>query len=94
MSSIFQEFHIGRLRLGRIGVGKVEHFVSHVDSVREPGWPDPPRRQQYVDAAARAKVENGLTLPQLRHGGWVSATEAGRDRRYGDAASVSRVVED
>ena len=56
----------------------VEHLVGHVDAVGESGRADPARRQQHVDAAARAQVEHPLARAQLGDRDRVPAAQAGR----------------
>ena len=45
-----------------------------------PVGPDPPRREQHVDAAAGAEVEHHLALVQLGQGRGVAAAQRGQHR--------------
>ena len=51
---------IGKTALALVLFGKRQHVVGHVAPVGLPRGADASSRQQYVDAAARAQVENGL----------------------------------
>src|SRR5206468_3684116 len=50
-------------------------------------------RQEHVDAAARAEVEDRLALAQLRNGDRISATERCEQRGVGESLASGRFVE-
>ena len=52
-----------------------QHLVGHVEAVGLAGRADAPRRQQHVDAAARAEVEHDLARLQLGERRRVAAAE-------------------
>ena len=58
-----------------------------------PARADPPRREEDVDAAAGAQVEDGLALVQLGDGGRVAAAERGQLRRLGQGVALGIRVE-
>ena len=59
----------------RVRAGQVEHLVGHVEPVRAAGRPDALGREDHVDPAARAEVEDGLALAEIGDGGRVAAAE-------------------
>ena len=58
-----------------------------------PGRADALRREDHVDAAARAEVEHGLALAQLRDRGRVAAAERRERRRLRQLAALLGVVQ-
>ena len=61
-----EKLNILRARLLLVLAGEREHVVGHVEAVGLAGRPNATRREQNVDAAARAEIENGLARPSVR----------------------------
>jgi hypothetical protein len=78
---LFYDFLVGCR--GGVGPGKVEHLVGHVQAVCLAGRANPAGRQQHVDAAPRAKIQDGLALPEISDGERVTAAQAGGDGLLG-----------
>src|SRR5262249_6331450 len=80
---------------GRRGVParQLEHLVGHVHAERTPERPDAPRREEHVDAAAGAEVEDDLALAELRDRQRVAAAEAHGDCRLRQALALLVRVE-
>ena len=76
-----QELDVRRARLRLVLAGEGEHLVGHVEAVGLARRADPLRREEDVDAAAGAEVEDDLPLLELREGGRVAAAERGLDGR-------------
>ena len=74
--------------LALVSAGELEHLVGHVEAVGLAGRADAPRREQDVDAAARAEVEHRLALVQLRDRGRVAAAERGELGRVGQRVAL------
>ena len=79
--------------LALVRAGQLEHLVGHVEAVGLAGRADPPGREQDVDAAARAEVEDRLALVELGDRGRVAAAERGQLAASGSALAVAVVVE-
>ena len=88
-----EELDVGDAGLGGIPLGEGEHLVGHVDAERATGRPDPLGRQQDVDAAARAEVEDPLAGMEVGHRGRVAAAEGREDRGIGQLVALERRVE-
>ena len=56
----FQEFDVIDSRLALVLVRQPKHFVSHVEAVSFAGWPNLLGREQDIDAAAGAKIEDNF----------------------------------
>ena len=76
-----------------VAAGQLEHLVGHVESVRLAGRADPAGRQQDVDPAAGAEIEDRLALVELGDGRRVSAAERGELRRVGERVALLAGVE-
>ena len=61
--------------LALVGAGQLEHLVGHVEAVGLAGRADAARREQDVDPAAGAEVEDRLALVQVGDRGRVAAAE-------------------
>jgi hypothetical protein len=87
-----QEVHV--LRAGLLGVplGEREHLVGHVEPVHGSRRPDAPRREEDIDAAARAEVEHRLAGVEVGDGVRVPAAEARGDGFLGHAGTLVGVV--
>src|SRR3989304_2021857 len=77
---------------GGWGAGGGEHLVGHVEAEDPAARTHASRREEHVDAAARAEVEDALALVQLGDRDGVAAAEAGQARRLGRRGG-GRVVE-
>src|SRR4249920_3481577 len=88
-----EELDVLGARVGCVAPGEIEHLVGHVEPVRVAGRPDPSRREQHVDPAARTQVEHGLALAQLGDGSGIPAPEARQDRGVGELGPLHRVVQ-
>ncbi len=69
-----------------------EHLVGHVESVGFAGGTDALSREQDIDAAAGAEVENDLAGVQLRQRRRIAATERSFQRRFRNLLRLGRVV--
>ena len=78
--------------LALVFVGEREHFVGHVEAVGFAGWADAPRREQHVDAAARAEIEHGFARFQFGQRRRIAAAERGVDGFGGNLAGLRGVV--
>ena len=79
--------------LALVAPRQLEHLVGHVEAVGLAGRADAPGREQDVDPAARAEVEDRLALVQVGDRGRVAAAEAGELGRLGQGVAVVGVVE-
>ncbi len=70
-----EEFDVRRAGLRRVGEGQGEHLVGHVQPVRLAGRADAAGREQDVDAAPGAEIEDALTFAEFGYGGGVAAAE-------------------
>ena len=52
-----EKFDVLHSGLALIFTRKRQHFIRHIEAVGFARGPDPPRRKQHVDAAARAEIE-------------------------------------
>ena len=77
----------------RVLLREREHLVGHVEAVDRARRARHARREEDVDAASRAEVEDGLALVELDHGERVAAAEARRDRSLGKRRRSSARVE-
>ena len=77
----------------RVLAGESEHLVGHVEAVDGSGRPDTLRREEDVDAAARAEIEHGLAFVQFHQRERVAATEARGDRVTGEAGTLVGAVQ-
>ena len=69
----FQELNVVQPRFALVFVGQGKHFISHVEPVSFARGPDTLRAEQYVDAAAGAKIEHYLAGIQLGQRGGIAA---------------------
>jgi hypothetical protein len=76
-----------------IRFGEGEHVVGHVEAVRASRGPDPPRRQQDIDAAARAEVEHDLAGREIGQGRGIATAQRGQHGLFGNPADLSRLVQ-
>ena len=74
-----QELDVVDTRLALILARQREHLVRHVQAVRLAGRSDAPGRQQHVDAAAGAEIQDRLTRRQLGERRRIPAAERGGD---------------
>jgi hypothetical protein len=88
-----QELDIGRARLGGVAACQFQHLVGHVDPVGEASRPNPSRREQHVDAPARAQVKHPFTFPKFCYGGGIAAAQAGRYRGHRQLVALAAAVE-
>src|SRR5262249_20892047 len=86
----FQEFDVADARLALVLARERQHVVRHVEAVDLAGRADAPRREEDVEAAARAEVEHRFTLAQVDERRRIAAAERGvcRLRRYVAALAV------
>jgi hypothetical protein len=89
----FEELHVGGARLARILPGQRQHLVGHVEPVGLAGGRHPPRRQEHIDAAARAQVEHDLSGAQLRQRGGIAATQRGPEGLVRQASRLLAGIE-
>ncbi len=75
-----QELDVLRPRLPLILARQGQHLVRHVQTVGLARRTHAPRRQQHVDAAARAQVQHHLAGLQLGQRRWIAAAQR-RQRR-------------
>ena len=73
--------------------GELEHLVGHVEPVRLAGRADPAGRQQDVDPAAGAEIEDRFALVELGDGRRVSAAQRGELRRVRERVALLAGVE-
>ncbi len=78
---------------GGVRLRERQHLVGHVDAEGPTGRADPLGRQQDVDAAARAEVEDALAGVEVGDGGRVAAAERGEDGRVGQLVALEGGVE-
>ena len=76
----FQELDIGDARLLLVFARQRQHVVRHVQTVGFAGWADALCREQHIDAAAGAKIENSFSGPKIDQRGRIAAPERGLDR--------------
>src|ERR1700683_109795 len=70
-----QKFHVVHSRFFLVFVRQCEHFIGHVQAIGFSGRADTLGREQYIDAAARAEVENGFSNVKFRQSRRISAAE-------------------
>ena len=78
---------------GGVRLGEGEHLVGHVDAERATGRPDPLGREEDVDAAAGAEVEDALARMEVGDGGRVAAAERRQDRGVRQLVALERGVQ-
>ena len=78
--SPFEELDVRNGRLPLVFTRERQHIVGHVQAVCFAGWTDAPCREQHVDPATGAKIEYGLSGPEIDQRGWVTAPEGCLDR--------------
>ena len=88
-----QELDIPCTRLPLVSAGHLKHLVGHVDAIRLAARSDPLGREQHVDAAARAQVEDGLSLVKLGDRRRIAAAERSELRLVGERVSVGLQIE-
>jgi hypothetical protein len=88
-----EELDVAGAGLGSVAAGELEHLLGHVDPVGLARGADPLGRQQDVDAAARAQVQDRLALMEPGHGGRVAAAQAGQHGGVGELVAVQGGVE-
>ena len=88
-----QKRYIFRARFGFVLFGQSQHFIGHIQTVGETGWPDPPRRKQHVNAAPGAEIKHHFTRFEGGESGRVATAERGQQRRFGNQGRFGRVVQ-
>src|ERR1700751_2085104 len=88
-----EEFDVRGCGLALVLVREREHLVGHVEAVRLAGGPDPLRREQHVDATARAEVEDHLARLQVSQCCRIPAAERRKHGGLGEILRLCRVVE-
>ena len=88
-----QEVHVSDTRFTSISAGEGEHLIGHVQPVGSAGLTDPLRREDHVDAAARAQVEYDLALVQVGNRGRVPTTKRREHSRVGQLAALLDVIQ-
>ena len=88
-----EELDVGGAGLGRVALREREHLVGHVEAERAPGRPDALGRQEDVDPAAGAQVEDALAGTQVGDGGRVAAAERREDRGVGQLVPLEGAVQ-
>ena len=83
-----QEGDVGRAGIGCVATGEVDHLVGHVQPVGVTGRPDALGRQQDVDAAAGAEIEDRFARSEVRNSDRVAATEAGQPSTFRQAFEI------
>ena len=63
-------------RLGGVPLRQREHLVGHIEPVGASGRADALGGEDHVDPAARAEVEHGLALAEVRDRGRIAAAQA------------------
>ena len=91
--SPLQELDVRQARLRLILARERQHLVRHVEAVGLAGRTDALGRQQHVDAAAGAEIEDDLAGLQLRQRRRVAAPERRQQGLRGDARGLRVVVE-
>jgi hypothetical protein len=88
-----EELDVRHAGLLLILAGEREHLVGHVEPVGLAGSADAPRREEYVDAAARTEVEDDLAGVEVGERRGIPASERGEHGlvRYG--RRLTRVVQ-
>ena len=81
-----EELDVGRARLALVIARQRQHVVGHVEAVGLAGRADAARRQQNVDAPARAEVEHRLALFQFGKSGRIAAAERRQHRLFRQGA--------
>ena len=76
--------------LALVLAGESQHFIGHVEAVSFAGRADAPGGKQHVDAAARAKIEDGFAGIELGQGGRIAATERRETASCGILARLAR----
>jgi hypothetical protein len=93
LDSALEELDVRHTRLGGVPEREGEHLLCHVEAVRLPGRPHASGRQEDVDSAPRAEIEDALALAQLGHGRRVPAAEARQHGRLGERSALCGVVQ-
>ncbi|SPE28618.1 hypothetical protein SBA3_1470011 [Candidatus Sulfopaludibacter sp. SbA3] len=89
----FQKLDVADAGLALVFVRESQHFIGHIQTVRFSGGPYAPRGKQHIDAAAGAKVQNGLAGFQFRQSGWIAAAEGRQDSGLRELPGLLRVVQ-
>ena len=88
-----QELHVRDACLGDVARRQGQHLVGHVQAEDATRGSDATRRQEHVDAAAGAQVEDPLALVQVGHGDGVAAAQRGEHRGVRQLAGCQRTVQ-
>ena len=88
-----EELDVVGARLALVVARQRQHLVGHVEAVGLALRADAARRQQHVDAAARAEIEHGLARFQLRQRGRIAAAERSENRLLRQRALLRLRVE-
>ena len=88
------EFDVVDARVGGIPDGESQHLVGHVDAEGTARGTHTTGREDHVDPAAGAEVEDALTLAELGDRSGIAAAEAGEERRVGKGIPVRAGVQD
>jgi hypothetical protein len=56
----FQKFYVIDSRFALVLVRQPKHFVSHIETISFAGWPDSLGREQDIDTATGAKIEDNF----------------------------------
>ena len=88
-----EEFDVRRARFRFVLHRERQHFVRHVQAICFAARPDASRRQQHVDATARAEVQHRFAFTQLGERRRVAAAER-RKKGFGwEAGRLASLVE-
>ena len=75
-----EELDVRRAGVGNVAHREREHLLGHVEADRSAVRADSPGRQEDVDPAAGAEIEDALTFMELGDGDRVATAERGKDR--------------
>ena len=88
-----QKFDVLNSCFALVLVRQSQHFIGHVETVGFASRPHSLGREQNIDAATRAKIEDNFTGIQFGQGSGIAAAQRRKQGFFGNLARLSRVVE-
>ena len=80
-------------RLLLVFARQCQHVVCHVQAIGFTCWPYAFRREQHIDAATGAKIENGFSGAKIDQGSRIAASQRSLDRFLGNSPVSRATVE-
>src|SRR6202040_192546 len=88
-----EELDVLRTGASLVLIGQREHLIGHIEAIGLARWANALRRQQNIDTAARAEVEDRLSSIKLGKRSGIAAAKGSEQGFSGNAGLLSFVVE-